>query len=71
LVIFVYRYFKERKGKKVLDLGFGSGNNLIHLLKAGFECYGCEISQSALELTKKRLSALALSADLTLLNNDL
>jgi ubiquinone/menaquinone biosynthesis C-methylase UbiE len=39
LVRFVNYLFKEPKGNKVLDLGFGSGNNLIHLLKKGFECY--------------------------------
>jgi cyclopropane fatty-acyl-phospholipid synthase-like methyltransferase len=71
LVVFVHRYFKERKGKKLLDLGFGSGNNLIHLLKSWFECYGCEISQSALELTKKRSSILGLSVDLRLLKDEI
>jgi len=31
--------FKDRDGKKLLDYGFGSGNNLIHFAKQGFNCY--------------------------------
>ena len=67
LVRFVSYLFKEPQNKKLLDLGFGSGNNLIHLIKKGFKCYGCEISPVALRLTRKRLNKLKLSADLKLL----
>lgn len=69
LVRFVSYLFKTPKNKKLLDLGFGSGNNLIHLLKKRFKCYGCEISPAAVELTKKRLKTIGLSADLKLLND--
>lgn len=69
LVRRVHRFFKEKQGKKVLDLGFGCGANLIYLLKSGFECYGCDISSAALGLAKKRLKELGLSADLKLLKD--
>lgn len=69
LVRFVSYLFKEPRNKGLLDLGFGSGNNLLHLIKKGFKCYGCEISPEALRLTQKRLKKLELSADLKLLED--
>jgi ubiquinone/menaquinone biosynthesis C-methylase UbiE len=66
LVRRVHHLFRNMQGKKVLDLGFGCGSNLIYLLKSGFEGYGCDISPAALELAQKRLKELRLPADLKL-----
>jgi len=71
LVMITHHLFKDAHGKKLLDLGFGSGNNLVHLAKKGFECYGCEISLVSLKLAKKRLEALGLSPTLSLFNDGL
>lgn len=71
LVRLIQYYFKQPQNKKLLVLGFGGGNNLIYLLKKGFNCYGCEISSSSLELAKKKLDNLNLSAELRLLKDRL
>jgi len=44
-----------QKGGKVLDYGFGPGENLIHLLKLGFECSGIEVSEEAKRITQEKL----------------
>lgn len=66
LVVSVSRYLSgaERKGKKVLEIGFGSGNNLTHLIDQGFDCYAVDVSKAAVELAKKRLSQEGLKAHL-------
>ena len=42
-------------GGRVLDYGFGSGENLLHLLKEGYVCEGIEVSDNALVLVKNKL----------------
>jgi len=64
LVVSISRYLSgdEWRGKKVLEIGFGSGNNLAYLVSRGFDCYAVDISESAVELAKKRLSREGLRA---------
>lgn len=57
-------YLPVSRGK-LLDLGFGTGNNFIYLAKH-FTCSGCEISPTSIALTKKRLDKLGISVDLKL-----
>jgi SAM-dependent methyltransferase len=72
VVVLSHRYFgKNPKNQKLLDLGFGSGNNLIYFIKKGYDCYGCEISTSSIELTKKRLEQLKTTANLSLFDKEL
>jgi SAM-dependent methyltransferase len=40
---------------KVLDYGFGSGNNLIHLDNLSCDVFGAEISEDAKKLTLKKI----------------
>lgn len=42
------------KGKRVLDVGFGSGDILLMLSRKGAECYGIEIVRVAIETLKCR-----------------
>ena len=49
---------------KILDYGFGSGANMIHLLKKHRELSGVEVSASAIAHLRERLSNLRLAADL-------
>lgn len=42
-------YLGEIKGKKVLDIGFGTGDILLSLAKKKADCYGIEITGSAIE----------------------
>lgn len=55
-----------RQDRKVLDFGCGTGANLVHLARLGFEVDGVETSKSALEQTRRRLAAEGLSAHLHL-----
>lgn len=57
LVRYLYYLFPEKKFSelKVLDYGFGSGNNLRHLDILNFDVYGVEISEHAKDLTLAKL----------------
>jgi tellurite methyltransferase len=41
-------------GMKVLDAGCGMGRNTEYFLQAGFEAYGCDISEDDINFLKKR-----------------
>lgn len=47
--------FFEKKDGKVLEYGFGSGCNSIHLLKCGYKLYGIDVSKGMLQVTRKRV----------------
>ena len=47
-------FFKTGKGS-LLDYGFGCGENLIHLLKTGYNVTGVEASKEAIQLVEKKL----------------
>ncbi|OVE81662.1 hypothetical protein BVY03_03415 [bacterium K02(2017)] len=72
LVTSVSRYFSgvEKKGKKILDIGFGSGNNLEFLARCGFECSGVDVSPAAVAYTKERLAKAGFQADLNCLTEN-
>ena len=64
-----YRLLSTEKHKKVLEIGFGSGTDMLHLLKRGFDCSGVEVSLSAIQMTQKRIQDAGYQADLRLLEN--
>ncbi len=53
IVSFIFKYYpkeaSKRKDVRILELGFGSGCNLWFCAREGFDCYGIEISQEAIE----------------------
>ena len=49
----ISKLFKKRNVQKILDLGCGSGRNLVFLLENGFEVYGLDISEEGIKKTKK------------------
>jgi SAM-dependent methyltransferase len=51
---------------RILDYGFGTGANLIHMVKRGHILHGVEISAHALEIAQNRLNEQALQASLAL-----
>ncbi len=55
---------KKDKGKKILDLGCGSGRHTVLFAKQGFDVYATDISKTGLELTRKWLKEENLSAKL-------
>lgn len=55
IVSFVYRYYPRDQPKnetKILELGFGSGCNLWFCAREGFDCYGIEWSEIAVNHAK-------------------
>jgi SAM-dependent methyltransferase len=64
------KWFKGRKGAKVLDLAMGEGRNAVFLAKNGFEVDGVDISEVALRKAKRLahengVSITTILADLT------
>jgi len=55
---------REYRGKRALDVGFGSGNNLVFLASLGLEVYGVEVTKQVCALAHERLSRLGIAADL-------
>ena len=55
---------KNYAGKKVLDLGFGNGNNMILLGSLGFDLYGIEVTEEICQVVKSKMAELKYDADL-------
>lgn len=62
----VEKMFEERGVKKVLDLGCGSGRHTVYLAEHGFDVSGIDDAQEGIEITKTKLEAKKLKADLKL-----
>lgn len=55
--------FKKSSSYRVLDLGCGGGRNTELLIKMGFDTYACDLYDSMIEATKKRLVGLLVKRD--------
>ena len=66
---FIPNLDKDYRGKKVLDVGCGNGNNLIFLSTLGLELYGTEIQQSICDDTMKNLKNVNFECDVKVGNN--
>lgn len=66
LIQFCFRNFAipERKGRKVLDLGCGTGANTVFLAENDFVVTATDISSIAIEATRDRLTVKNLEAEL-------
>jgi len=62
MVINLASILKDRRARKILDLGCGAGRHVIYLAEQEFEPYGSDISNTGLKLTKKRLKSQKLEA---------
>lgn len=62
-VVETEKSFHDHKVKKVLDLGCGMGRHSIYLKEAGFEVTACDISEKAVETTKKKFESLGYQLD--------
>ena len=56
IISYTLRNFKPSKKIKALDLGCGGGGNTKFLAEQGFSTYGVDGSQTAVNLTKKKLT---------------
>lgn len=52
---FYNTYLKQHLpvGSKILDYGFGSGNNSVYLMERGYDVYGTEVTETALGLLRE------------------
>lgn len=55
---------KNYVGKKVLDIGFGNGNNLIFLASLGLSLCGAEVHEEICAIVRKKLAHLGYTSDL-------
>lgn len=62
-VIDITKKLKENNVKKVLDLGCGMGRHSIYLKEAGFDVTAADISEKAVETTKKKAINLGYKID--------
>lgn len=52
-----YKYIPEKlKGKKLLDIGCGEGNDLAYFRNKGAEIYGIDINTGAVKIAQERFS---------------
>ncbi len=56
--------FRSKEVLRVLELGFGGGNNIVFLAREGFKTYGIEGSHSAHEFALKQVKENGLEAEL-------
>jgi SAM-dependent methyltransferase len=61
---------KDYKGKRVLDLGFGDGRNMVLFANCGMDIHGIEITQDICDDVKKRMSMFGIEADLKVGRNN-
>jgi ubiquinone/menaquinone biosynthesis C-methylase UbiE len=58
--------FSDKKVKKILDIGFGTGRHIIFFSKRNFEMYGLDASPKGFSLTEDWLAEEGLTAELVL-----
>ena len=63
-VLALHDLFQNKKAKKVLDLGCGSGRHLVYFAKLGYDVYGIDVSPEAIKLSRKWLEHEGLKAEL-------
>lgn len=60
--IFAFAQFTRFHGKKILEVGVGAGTDFIQWVRAGAQCYGVDLTQEAIDNTRKRLALYGLKA---------
>jgi ubiquinone/menaquinone biosynthesis C-methylase UbiE len=56
--------FTRHRGKRVLEIGVGAGTDHLQWARAGAECFGVDLTDAAIDTTKRRLAAYGLSSEL-------
>jgi ubiquinone/menaquinone biosynthesis C-methylase UbiE len=64
VISFVAFLKRKKKAGRMLDLGCGAGRHLIYIARQGFETHGIDISETGLNLAKRRLNRQNLEAQI-------
>lgn len=68
--IFSGRYIKiPQPPAKLLDHGFGGGNNLLFFAQKGYECYGCEITEELIKVATEKFKRMGEKATFSLITS--
>ena len=62
--IFSIAQFSRYSGKKLLEVGVGAGTDHLQWARSGAECYGVDLTESAIEATKKRFALYGFKSNL-------
>lgn len=60
--------FTRHHGKKILEVGVGAGTDHLQWARAGCECHGVDLTDAAIETTRKHLALYGLKSDLKRIN---
>lgn len=55
---------KSFRGKKICEIGCGTGRNLVVLKECGFRLYGCDIAEEIIATTLKNMKKVGVKVDL-------
>ncbi len=56
--------FTRHRGERILEIGVGAGTDHLQWARAGCECYGVDMTEAAVSLTRKRLDLYELRSEL-------
>ena len=56
--------FTRHHGKKMLEVGVGAGTDHLQWARAGLRCYGVDLTDAAVEMTRQRLALYGLTSEL-------
>lgn len=56
--------FQRHHGKSMLEVGVGAGTDHLQWARAGLKCHGVDLTDAAIETTRKRLSFYGFMSDL-------
>ena len=62
--------FTRHRGKKILEVGVGAGTDHLQWARAGAECYGVDLTNTAIETTRKHLAIHGLQSNLQQVNSE-
>ena len=62
-----HNYIKKHisPGSRILDFGYGSGNNSLYFIKQGYEVFGIEVVESTIEMIQENLRLNSLDSALS------
>jgi ubiquinone/menaquinone biosynthesis C-methylase UbiE len=56
--------FTRHRGKRLLEIGVGAGTDHLQWARAGLDCYGVDLTDAAIETTRKHLAHYGLGSKL-------